>query len=211
MFFKNHKSSKDISPAKTQKIEPPSPQPPPRRIVKDGGTRICHCEPQKSKPNPPHRQYGSNFIPAANTPPPYAPPNQYGSIGSIDNSELDILIKNKEIFKSKDNVPKWVDVLTTGNVSEMRNIKGADKMEEHCNGTKCEYKEAKYQYNFKYTLKNGKDFNKTFTVDRKIEKETFDEIMKGQGDKLVFMLDNAVLIMDKESIETLLIKQVEEN
>jgi|GEM_PF-2872011 hypothetical protein len=73
-----NKSSKDVPPAKTQRIAPPCPQPPPTRIVKDGGTRIFHCEPPKgSKPKPPRRQYGD--------------------IGSIDNSELDILTKDNSI------------------------------------------------------------------------------------------------------------------
>lgn len=58
MFFKKHKSSKDVPPAKTQRIEPPT------RIARDGGTRIFNCEPPKgSKPNPPRRQYGVSIIP----------------------------------------------------------------------------------------------------------------------------------------------------
>lgn len=38
-----------------------TPQPPPTRIVRDGGTRIFNCEPPKgSKPKPPRNQYGDD-------------------------------------------------------------------------------------------------------------------------------------------------------
>lgn len=67
MFFKKHKANRKYGTNFVPQINTPPPDAPPpqqpTRIVKDGGTRICHCEPQKNKPNAPRSQYGTNLIP----------------------------------------------------------------------------------------------------------------------------------------------------
>lgn len=145
-----NKSSKDVPPAKTQRIAPPCPQPPPTRIVKDGGTRIFNCEPPKgSKPKPPRRQYDTNFIPPTNTPPPDAPPNQYGNVGSIDNSKIDILLPNIPTYE------EWKK-----QSEHFKNIKGVNNMRNHYDGKLDEYPTQENNQEPYFNREDGKFYAK---------------------------------------------------
>lgn len=115
-----------------------------------------------------NRKYGTNFIPPTNTPPPEAPPNQYGDDNSITNTAVKL--------------GKILDKMQNGNDSET--LIAAMELLEICKEREKEWQEDNKKDATKYHILVTRDeyllnFIKRFGGNEEKAIESFNNISKG--------------------------------